>query len=95
MFDHALHFCFDNRTIVAQYLTQHKPDFVSCIRGGLLHQVHTYSICSAYAVHVWYRSGTESAQTVHAFTQKSILIRGCLPRTTFIHYFDFKYKHCY
>ncbi len=48
--------------------------------GGLLHQVHTYSVCSAYAVHVRYVSGAESARTVlsHGSLQ---LIRGCLLQT--------------
>ncbi len=31
MLDHAVHFCLYNHAIVAQYYTQHKPDFVSCI----------------------------------------------------------------
>ncbi len=45
--------------------TQHKHDFMSCMWGGL-HQLHTYSICSVYAVHVRYVSGAEAA-----FTQES------------------------
>ncbi len=77
MFDHALHFCFYNRAIA---YTQHKPDFMSCMWDGLLHQVHTYSVCSVYAVHVWYVSGAEAART--ELSHRSLqLIRGCVLQT--------------
>ncbi len=70
--------------------TQHKPDFMSCMWGGL-HQVHTYSVCSAYAVHVWYASGAETAFTQESATDPWLFTTD----TTCIYYFDFKSKHCY
>ncbi len=86
MLDHA-----DQHTDITDYtflflqscnVLQHKPDFVSCIWGGLLFQVHTqaYSVCSVYAVHVQYASGAEATLTV--FSHRSLqLICGCLPQT--------------
>ncbi len=57
--------------------TLHKPDFMSCMWDGLLHQVHTYSVCSPY---VWYVSGAEAALTVLSH-RSPLLIHGCLPQT--------------
>ncbi len=75
-------------------LHKHKPDFTSCMWGGLLHQVTLLRVCSAYAVHVWYVSGGRSS-TDCDFTQESTTDPWLFTTNTFIHYFDFESKHCY
>ncbi len=80
-------FCFDHYNCCSIAYTQHKPDFVSCMR--LLHQTHTYSVCSVYTVHV------HSISRLYMLSHRSPLPVAVYDKHNIYPLFDFKSKHCF
>ncbi len=93
MFDHAVHFYFYNHAIA---YTQHKLDFVCCMRWPFMPGSHIglfrlQCVCSPCVVRKRCRSSTDCAFTQESATDLWLFTTN----TTFIHYFDFKSKHCH